>query len=133
MMILSVSSGGMRSVVLCHEPRRGPAQPGFVHATGAGDVAKGKLERIEPHVLREALVPGCARLRGLDELFHDRLEARLITGETISEVPRLSLKRLDQRDHILHRQTRARSNGEMRGAQCVSNQHHVAEAPSLIP
>src|SRR3974390_213859 len=79
----SVLSDGMRSVVLRHELRRRPAQPGLVHATGAGDVAEGKIERMEPHVLREALVPGCARLRGLDELFHDRLAGRLITGETI--------------------------------------------------
>ena len=37
-----------------------------------------------------------------------------------------------QRNGVLHREARARADGEMRGAQRVADQHHVARGPARV-
>ena len=59
-------------IVERHEFRRHRAQALVVDAARAADVAHGKIGGREPHVLGEALVPGCRHLRRGDQLFHDR-------------------------------------------------------------
>src|SRR5476649_2783743 len=57
--------------------RRQLAQTLDIDAAGARDVAHGEFGRRQRHVLGEALIPGRARIRAGDELFHDRPARRL--------------------------------------------------------
>src|SRR5215208_3805109 len=57
----SLARQALARVVAGHEARRDRPQAVAVDPARAGDVAHGEIERIEPHVRGEALVPGGAR------------------------------------------------------------------------
>src|SRR6266480_3385137 len=94
-------------------------------STHARRKAPGKIPRREPHVLWKALVPVAARIGGRDQLLHDRAARRLEAFQRFVNIS-FSSQGLRERDSVLHSEARARADREMRRAQRVAYQYHVA-------
>src|ERR1041384_260983 len=106
-------------------------EPGGIDTTAALDIAPGEVARGEPHVLREAIVPVAARIRRRDQLLDNRPARRLVAFQR-TFYPIFPVQGFDEGDRILHCQARSRPYREVRGAQGIADQHHVAGMPAGI-
>jgi hypothetical protein len=79
------------------------------------------------------LVPAQADVGGVPDLLHRRQAQRLVGGQRRRHVAAVFAEGLVQRHRVFHRQARAGADGEVRRAQRVTHQHHVAEAPAAVP
>ena len=87
-----------------------------------------ELERLERHVALGVLEPLEGRLRGALQAL-DRRSPRAPRRRASADGDRRSRSTSDsrtQRDRVLHRQPRARADGEVRGVRGVAEQHDVA-------
>src|SRR3954469_2482603 len=107
-------------------------EPGRVDAPAALDIAPGEVARREPHVLGEPIVPVAARVPRRHELLHDRPARRFERSQCFGHFILVFNQGLRQCDGILHREPRPGTDREVRGAQGVADQHHVAGVPACI-
>src|SRR5688500_1338276 len=102
-----------------------------IDASTTLNIAPGELARGEFQVLREALVPGPARVGRGQQLFDNRPTRRLECSQGRFN-GRLYCQSLVERDCVLHGEPRARADGKMRRTQRVADEHCVPDGPALV-
>ena len=108
------------------------ADLGVVHPSGARHVTVGEIHRIQLHPFAHALVPAQTYVGGIPDFLHRRQAQFLEADQGVGHAALLA-QCFPQRDSVLHRQAGAGADGEMRGAQGVAHEHHLVEAPALVP
>src|ERR1043165_1731688 len=84
------------------------------------------------YVVPRALEPQAALVRGLLVLFYDGPALALEPLERAGHVRR-GRQRAGERDRVLHRELRARPDGEVRRVQRVAQAHDVRATPAPVP
>src|SRR5262245_12905468 len=115
-----------------YEIRRELAQSFNIDSPRASDIAHGKIERRESHVLGKFLVPHRALIGARYQLLEYWPARTFIRAECHGDVARICRQRLVESYCILHCKARARSDGKMRCVQRVADEHVLASAPMPV-
>src|SRR5262245_17248064 len=119
-------------LVTSYEIRRELAQSFDIDSPRTRDIAHGKIERRESHVLGKFLVPHRALIGAGYQLLKYWPARSFIRGECHGDVARICRQRLVESYCILHRKARSRTDGEMRRVQRVADEHAFAGAPMPV-